>query len=214
MRTDDLAVMLATGVDRVDVNAPRRRLVSAVAWGGLGAVLLMLALLGLNPELQHVAQLGKFWGKVGFVAAIAGAAWWAVARLSRPGARVGAAPPVAFALTILAMFGWAAVVLAGADSAGRATLFFGNTWAVCPFLIAMLAAPVFGAVLWAMKELAPTRLRAAGAAAGALSGAVGALAYAFHCPEIEPPFIAFWYSLGILVPVIAGMLIGHKVLRW
>jgi hypothetical protein len=213
MRTDDLAVMLSTGVGRVDVNGPRRYLVSAVGWGGLGAVLLMLALLGLNPELQRVAQLGKFWGKIGFVAAIAGAAWWSVARLSRPGARVGGAP-VALALPILAMFAWAAVVLAGADSDGRAILFFGNTWAVCPLLIAMLAAPVFGAVLWAMRELAPTRLRAAGAAAGALSGAVGALAYAFHCPEIEPPFIAFWYSLGILIPVIAGMLMGRKVLRW
>ena len=213
MKTDDLAVMLATGAGREQANAPRRRLVYAVGWGGLGATILMLALLGLNPELQDVVQLVEFWGKIGFVAAVAGASLWAVARLSQPGARLSAAP-VALVIPILAMFAWAAIVLVNADSAARGRLFFGDTWAVCPFLIAVLAAPVFVAVLWALKGLAPTRLRLAGAAAGLLSGAFGALAYAFHCPEIEPPFIAFWYSLGMLIPVLAGTLAGRRLLRW
>ena len=45
--------------------------------------------------------------------------------------------------------------------------------------------PVFVATLWAMKGLAPTRLALAGAAAGLLAGAVGAVVYTLHCPEME-----------------------------
>ena len=78
----------------------------------------------------------------------------------------------------------------------------------------MLATPVFAASFWAMRDLAPTNLRLAGAAAGLLSGAVGAVVYCFHCPELEAPFIAFWYLLGILIPTAVGAEAGPKLLRW
>jgi len=108
----------------------------------------------------------------------------------------------------------AAIVLARADPARRAVLFLGETAQSCPLLIALLAMPVFVAVVWAMKGLAPTRLRLAGAAAGLLSGAVGAVAYSVHCPEMQAPFIAFWYLLGMLIPTAAGAVLGPRLLRW
>ena len=73
---------------------------------------------------------------------------------------------------------------------------------------------MFGAVLWAMKGLAPTRLVLAGAAAGLLSGAGGALVYALYCIEMAAPFIGIWYLLGMLIPAVAGALIGPRLLRW
>lgn len=122
--------------------------------------------------------------------------------------------PGALAAPVLAMWILAIVVLTSADPATRAGLFFGDTWAACPLLVALLSAPVFVAVVWAMKGLAPTRLRFAGAAAGLLSGTVGALVYSLQCPELAAPFLGFWYLLGMLIPTVVGALLGDRLLRW
>jgi hypothetical protein len=134
-------------------------------------------------------------------------------RLSRPGLRL-AWVPGALAAPVLVMWFLAAFDLMRADPAQRAGLFFGHTWTSCPFLVAMLSAPVFVAVLWATRGLAPTRLRLAGSAAGLLSGAIGALVYCLHCPELAAPFLGFWYLLGILIPTAVGALLGPRLLRW
>jgi hypothetical protein len=122
--------------------------------------------------------------------------------------------PVALVAPVLAMWAIAGVALAGAEPAGRPEMIFGATWNTCPWSIAMLSLPVFVAVLWAMRGLAPTRLPLAGAAAGLLAGTVGALVYCVHCPESEAPFIGTWYLLGMLIPGLAGSLIGPRLLRW
>ena len=102
-------------------------------------------------------------------------------------------------LGALALWLLAARVLAQADATRRAVLFFGDTWDVCPFLIALLSVPGFIAAMWAMQGLAPTRLRLAGAAAGLFAGAVATLVYCLHCPEMAAPFIGFCYVLGMLI---------------
>ena len=213
MRTDDLVTMLAVGAGAVQPDQAVRGYATALGWGALGAALLMGALIGPRPDLAAAVLLPMFWVKLAFVACLAAAGWLAAWRLSRPGLRL-AWVPGALAAPVLAMWLLAAVVLARADAAQRAGMFFGDTWNSCPFLVAMLSAPVFVAVVWAMKGLAPTRLRLAGAAAGLLSGAVGALVYSVHCPEMEAPFIGFWYLLGMLIPAAAGALLGPRLLRW
>jgi hypothetical protein len=65
-----------------------------------------------------------------------------------------------------------------------------------------------------MKGLSPTRLLLAGAAAGLLAGAIGAAVYALHCPEVEAPFIAIWYVIGMFIPAFFGALLGPRLLRW
>ena len=90
----------------------------------------------------------------------------------------------------------------------------GRTWKYCLLGIPTLAVPVFVATLWVVKGLAPTRLSLAGAAAGLLAGAVAALVYALHCPEMEAPFLGVWYVAGMLIPAAAGALLGPLVLRW
>ena len=213
MRTDDLVTMLATGAGAVRPNQTVRRYATAVGWGALGAALLMATLLGVRPDLAAAGLLPMFWVKLAFVACLAAASLFAALRLSRPGQRL-AWVPGALTAPVLAIWLLAAVVLTRADAAQRAGLFFGDTWNSCPFLVAMLSAPVFVAVVWAMKGLAPTRLRLAGASAGLLSGAVGALVYSVHCPETEAPFIGFWYLAGMLIPAALGALLGPRLLRW
>jgi hypothetical protein len=65
-----------------------------------------------------------------------------------------------------------------------------------------------------MSGLAPTRLALAGAAAGLLSGAGGALIYALYCTEMAAPFISIWYLLGMMIPAAVGAMLGRQLLRW
>jgi hypothetical protein len=213
MKTNDLITLLATGAGAVEPHAAERRYAKAIGIGTVGALVLMLPLLRIRPDLAEAALQPMFWLKIGFVASLVAASLLAALRLSRPGARLdGVAGAVATPL--LVMWVIAVYVLIQADPSQRASLFLGATWTSCPFLIALLSVPVFVAVMWAMKGLAPTRLRVAGFTAGLLSGATAALVYCLHCPEIEAPFVGFWYVLGMLIPAGVGALLGRALLRW
>jgi hypothetical protein len=65
-----------------------------------------------------------------------------------------------------------------------------------------------------MRRFAPTRPTLAGAAAGLLSGGLAATVYGLHCQETAIPFVAIFYTLGIVLSTAAGAIIGSRVLRW
>jgi hypothetical protein len=213
MKTDDFVTMLAAGAGAVEPGSTARRYATALGWGAFGAALLMAILLGVRADLGAAARLPMFWMKLAFPACLAVGALYAAACLSRPGIRLGRVS-AALAAPVLAMWLLAAFVLLRAAGGAREALIYGATWTACPLLVALLSLPVFVAAMWAMRGLAPTRLATAGAAAGLLAGAVGALIYALHCPEMEAPFLAIWYLLGMLIPTAAGALLGPALLRW
>lgn len=213
MKTDQLVALLAAGAAPVAPHAVARRFAAALALGGLGAVLLLVFWLGLRPDLAQLARLPLFWVKPAFPAALAGAALLAAARLARPGMRLGRVG-LGLAWPLLLVWLVGAGMLAAAAPEQRLALVFGETWASCPFNVALLSLPLFVTLLWAMKGLAPTRLALAGAAAGLLAGALGALVYALHCPESSLTFLGIWYVLGMAIPTVAGALLGPRLLRW
>jgi hypothetical protein len=104
--------------------------------------------------------------------------------------------------------------LLAAEPGQRVGLILGATWKTCPFNIAMISLPLFVAMFWVMRGLAPTQLALAGAGAGLLAGALGTLVYALHCPESAAAFVGIWYVLGIAIPTLAGAVLGPRVLRW
>ena len=177
------------------------------------AAVAMHALYGIRPTLAQDAALSMFWWKLAFVAAVAAAGVAAVRRLARPGAALARLPWLLIA-PVAVLWLLAAAEFTGAAPADRSALVLGQTWQVCAFRIAGLSLPAFVALLWAMRGLAPTKLRLAGAAAGLCAGGVGALAYSVHCPELAASFIGVWYVIGMLIPAVAGALIGPRVLRW
>ena len=213
MKTDQLIALLATGVEPVDADVVRRRFARALGSSAMFAILLMLMLLGVRPDLVAAAQLPMFWVKLAFPALLVAGGLVAVVRLSRPGVRLGGAP-AAIAAPVLAIWMLAALVLMNAVPAERSSLIFGGTWIFCLLTITALALPIFIGALWAMKGLAPTRLALAGGAAGLLAGAGGALVYALHCTEMAPSFLAIWYVIGMAIPSAVGTAIGPRVLRW
>lgn len=213
MKTDDLIAMLATGVTPAPCGAARQRFQTALLLGGLGALTLMLLGYGLRPDLASAARLPMFWLKLAFPLALAIPALVLTARLSHPGMRPGRVW-VALLVPWLLLSGLAAEVLLSAPPEQRLALALGQTWLSCAFNIALVSMPVMVGVLWAMKGLAPTQLRLAGACAGLLSAAVGTMAYALHCPEMQAPFLAIWYVLGLAIPAALGALLGPRVLHW
>lgn len=213
MKTDDLILMLSTGVEATPANVIGRRFTLAILAGAAGSFLLMISTMNLLADLQAAISSPKFLIKFGFVACLAAASLTATIRLSKPGVRLGHVAE-ALVFPIFLIWGLAAITLAQAEPNDGIRLILGDTWKVCASLITMLSVPSFIAVMWAVKGLAPTNLRLAGFAAGLLSGTIATLIYCLHCPEMEAPFLAVWYVLGMLVPAGLGTLLGPRFLRW
>ena len=213
MKTGELIALLANGAGVVPQQAWRRRYAAALGVGIAGAVALMLPLLGLRPDMNEASVLPVFWFKLAFPLTLALAALAVASRLSRPGVPLGMTP-AAVAAPVMVVWLLAAVVLAGAAPDQRIALLMGTTWQSCPAYVTLLSIPAFIGMLWVMKTLAPVRLVLAGASSGLFAGGVGATVYAVHCPEMEVPFVAIWYLLGMLIPAALGAAAGSKLLRW
>jgi hypothetical protein len=122
--------------------------------------------------------------------------------------------PIGIPVAVVAMWALAVVTLAAASPQTRTQLILGHTAGVCPFLIALIAAPLLVAFFWVMRGLARTRLRWAGAASGFTAGSIGALVYTLHCPELAAPFLGIWYLFGMLIPAAVGAWLGPRLLHW
>jgi len=213
MKTEDWVSMLATGVEAIDPTRTARCHLLAIGGGLAGALALTGGFLRLNPALSHVVLEPMFWIREAYCASLALLGFTAVTRWARPGIRLGFVP-AGIGIVVMVMWIFAATVLLRAPAQNRSHLVFGTTAAVCPFLIALVAAPLFIAFVWVLRGLAPTRLRLAGAAAGFAAGSLGALVYSLHCPELAAPFLGTWYLLGMLIPTSLGAWLGPRLLRW
>ncbi|MBY0465943.1 MAG: DUF1109 domain-containing protein [Burkholderiales bacterium] len=212
MKTDDFIAMLATGAEPVRHNVPERRVAQAMALSLPVACAILLGF-GIRPDLLQVLGNPMLWVKFAFPGAVAVVSLLLMLRLARPGMDTGHLA-AGLAAPALAMCLLAAVALANAAPPDRAALVLGTTWQVCTANIALIGIPVFIASFWALKGLAPTRLASAGGCAGLLAGAVGAVVYALHCPELDAPFLLVWNGLGMLVPAALGAALGPRLLRW
>lgn len=211
MRTGDLIEALAAGAGAAPRAVAARRLVPVMAAGLVLSSAMALMALGLAPATSQLSP--ALWIKLGYLGASGLAAARLTERLSRPAARsdaAWAALGAVFAVMALAGIGSMLSVAPGE----RAAYVLGRTWPLCPWAVLVLSLPTLAAALWAVRGLAPTRPRAAGAAAGLLAGSVGALGYAFACFEDSTAFVALWYTLGIVMTGALGAALGPRALRW
>jgi hypothetical protein len=181
--------------------------------GGILAAIAMLAWLGLRPDLTEAVFGMMYWWKFLYTAVFAGLAFWAATRLARPGGSMRRPMLALFALIVVAgALGIAQLIIM--PPAMSRELVMGGTALVCPLYIAALSIPIYAATVLVMRRLAPTNLSGAGLAAGLLAGSAAAWVYAFHCNENGMPFLAIWYTTGILIAAVTGALLGRWVLRW
>lgn len=209
----DLINALASDLRPVSPRVVRHRVGWAVLAGAAIALGVVVVNFGIQPGLDTFAHGKPLLMKSAYALSLAGIATAMTLLLARPGRwwRKGwpwvAAPVVGLGLLALAE-------LARAPMAHWPDMVMGQSASQCPWRIAALSLPVFAGLCHAIRGQAPTDLRASGAAAGLLSGAVAATAYALACPEDSAVFILVWYSTGIALATGMGALLGPKLLRW
>ena len=211
MKTDQLIEILSRNVEPVKQGHVQKTLVWALLAGVVGSFGVMLGTVGLRPNGPPSLEFLLLRLVFTFSLIAIGASF--LARLVRPGQRTGKLA----ALTVLPFLvmvagGTIAIGFGGPMAWGR--MLFGMNWMTCLLCIPLFAVLPFIALVWFLRDGAPTNLRLTGAIAGLLAGALGATAYAFHCPDDSVPFIAFWYASMVGFCAFIGALLGPKLLRW
>jgi len=213
MDTQQLIESLSKDVPRVRSDALARRIGFGIVGGGLVTTALVTAVLGVRPDLQVAMQGFSFWMKWTYTISLGVGTAYAVTRLARP-------TPSSLhrlwliAIPVLLLAGIGIGELSRTPPAQWLALWLGRSWMLCPWLVLTLAVPIFVGLLWSFRELAPSRLHAAGAAAGVAAGAWAATIYCLHCPETSAIFVLTWYSLGIMLAAGTGAVLGPRLLRW
>lgn len=212
MDTERLIEQLARGDCAVPRNALQRRLALGLGGGALASALLLLAGLGLRPDLQGALAGTALWAKVAYTGGLGLAGLVLTMQLARPDSERLRflwllAIPVGLAVMV------SAAELAGATSVERSDLLLAPKWTCVP-LILMLSAPIYAGLVSALRRLAPTRLAAAGAAAGLTAGGFAASIYCLYCQQISPTYVLTRYTLAIALAAAAGAALGRRLLRW
>lgn len=210
MRTDDLVSLLAADA------APRpsldRAFILAVGAAALAAIGGMLAF-GIRADAAAAIQTIRFPWKFVVTLALVTTAVAAVRRLARPETRVrDAMPALALAPALLALSVIAELVVVPADVWAMRAL--GKNGLVCLTVVPALAVLPLVALITALRHGAPTRPTLAGTVAGLAAGAIAATAYAAHCTDDSPLFVALWYPAAIALVALAGALAGRILDRW
>lgn len=213
MNTNDLIASLSETVPAVSRRTAMTRLILTVAAGLLVTLVMLSVTLGARPDLDVAMAGALFWMKMSYTGSIALIAIAGVLTLARP----EASPPRWLWLALVPV-----LLLTGISMAERASMEFGDwmklwmgdSWRTCPVLIFSLSLPIGAALMYALRDFAPTRLRLTGALIGLGSGAAAAMVYCLHCPEVGASFVLTWYSLGIALSAAAGAIAGPRLLRW
>lgn len=212
MKTDELVDFLARG----EAPPPRRSFFSGklalvlLAGLGLGVALLLV---GLGARDDLTAAPAPVMLKALFSALAAAAMLPLAERLTRPGRPLGwrlGAVGVFVAVSALAT----CIALWGEMPEKRLEMWLSGGFPWCLVLVPLLAAPTAALLIWLVRGMAPTRLMLTGAAIGAVSGGIGAMAYSMYCPIDSVAFVTTWYVVAIAICAALGALIGARLLRW
>lgn len=210
MRTEDLIRTLAA--DTTPARPVGEGLALALPLGVLVTIATFLVVLGPRPDLGAFAE-PLVMAKAVLPLVLAIAAIGAALRVVRPGAPEGAWRPSL----------WIAPALAAATLAIGLAVLPASQWLatvtspslyVCMSCIPLLSLPLLGAGLVALRRGAPLDPRRAGALMGLAAAGIATVVYSFFCTEDSPVFYVLWYSLGMLVVVGLGAVLGPRVLRW
>ena len=211
MKTDHLIHMLSTNVEPVKTLQIRKTLTLALVIGAAAAFCLMLGTVGLRNGLT--SSLSFLALKLLFTLSLIALGTLLLARLARPGQSGAKLSTLTFVpFLIIAAAGVTALGFHGPMAWGK--MLFGMNWLTCLLCIPTFAVIPFSALIWFLRKGAPTDLRLTGTIAGLVAGALGATAYAFHCPDDSIPFIAVWYGAMVALCAMIGALLGPPLLRW
>ena len=212
MKTDALIESLSEEVRPVPRNGRVLRLGLGILAGSIVTLILIALALGIRPDLETAMRGHTSWMKWAYTGSLGIGALAMTARLARPEAfRLGRFWPLLIPSALLAIVG--TIEMARVPTGAWMAMWLGQSGKICRWLLLILSARIFIGLLWSFRHLAPTRLRAAGAAAGLAAGAWAVTFYCLHCPEVSAIIVLTWYTLSMVLAAGAGALIGPSVLR-
>jgi hypothetical protein len=211
MKTDELIAALVADRAAPGLSLARRVLLALLV-GGLLSLGLFFVILGVREDFAAALATWRFDLKLGLMLLALVLAFGLCRALARPippphpGRRlmpllVLVVAAVATELLIVPAAGWGARLV-------------GSNALICLSAIPVLSLAPLAALLAALRAAAPPSPVLAGAAAGLLAAAGGAMLYAFHCFDDSPLFVATWYTLAAIPVVALGAVAGHRLLRW
>jgi hypothetical protein len=213
MNTDKLIQILASDPLRDSHPTFKRQLLLSIGFGGGISFFMMATILKIRPDLMFAATQPFFWLKIGFALSLLGVGLYEATKTAFPG---NPTSNLYWKVSIPILVVWFAAFWTATNPSSPQTidLVKGSTWQVCSLLIAFLSIPIFILIFYVLKDMACVKPRLTGFMAGLFSGGLAASIYSLHCPELSPVFLGIWYLLGMMIPAIAGALLGGKILRW
>ncbi len=211
MRTDRLIEALVA--DRATPARPLSLwLAGALALGFLVSLVVFKIELGVRADIGPAFATWRFDLKLVLVTMALVLAFALCCTMARPAAGRDASrrllPLLGLALALVA------IELLVTPAASWATRLVGSNARFCLTFIPILSIGPLVVALAVLRRGAPASPTRAGAAAGLLAAATGALLYAFHCFDDSPLFVITWYTLAAVPVVLLGALAGHRLLRW
>ncbi|WP_137156324.1 DUF1109 domain-containing protein [Rhizobium sp. FKL33] len=211
MKTEDLIALMAKDAKSVKPLGP-----AFSGWLALGAAasaLLLIATIGLRPDLAAMIATPRVAFKIALTLLLAFSAILLARRIGEPGASLRPAFTL-IGIAGLALVGGVVAELAALPRQNWMTSLIGRNSNYCLIAIPTLSLMPLAGLMLALRRGAPGHPALAGAGAGLAAGAAAAAIYAWHCPDDSPLFVACWYMLSILTVTLAGSLIGARALRW
>ncbi len=171
MKTDDLVRIISTNVEAVSYREPQRMILISAGLGAVTALVAMLLFLGVRTDLSELRAWQFIMVKSAFTGAIIGISLANLTRIARPGGE----RRVSIALGLLPFVGALIVAIASLSITPLSewkAMIIGQYWLLCLLCIPLNAIVPFAAIIWVMRQLAPTNLMLAGAMAGRTAGSI------------------------------------------
>jgi hypothetical protein len=216
VNTDRLIDLLSANLEPIGPVRFGRTLFMAMLAGAATAFALMLATVGTRTDLVSTIHLAWTAVKVLFAISVIATAAPVLLKSMRPGMEKET-PRTLFLTPFFAAMVAALAMLFFMPAATWTEMLRGATSVSperCLLCIIFFASVPFAALIWAIRQGAPTRLSLTGATAGLVAGGLGAAAYAFSCRSDAIAFIAVCYSAAIAICAFIGAQLGPRLLRW
>jgi hypothetical protein len=216
VNTERLVDLLTANLEPVGNIHFGRRLLAAMLAGGAAAFAVMLAIVGPRHELDSTIHIAWTAGKLLFAISVIATGAPSLLKSMRPGLEKETHPALVL-LPFIAAIAAALVMLFFVTPHAWILMLRGATPVSperCLLCIVFFAGVPFAALVWALRQGAPTQLRLCGMIAGVVAGGLGAAAYALACTSDTIPFITFFHGAAIALCAFIGALLGPRLLRW
>lgn len=213
MQTDDLIRALVA--DNANTQQPIGRTMALAVLAGIAgtAAAFSLTLDMRSDFLTLITHSPRFLFKFLFTLSVAIPAFVIARRYTRP-EESSTSLTMALAIPGLLLLCGVMVEMAMVPSGQWRAFAMGHNAMPCLAMIPLLSLAPLGAILYALRQGAPSRPGLAGAAAGLLAAGIGATFYASHCADDSPFFLSIWYLAGISIVTGLGALAGRFLLKW